>query len=365
MKSNDIVQHLALKLPELTDKFTTNLSVISITRSGTTVTAQTSAAHNLAVGAQVNIQGAKTPLTVASLTRAGTVGTLVTDNNHDLTEGYSTRVELTGAAEAEFVGTFTILTVSNRKTVTFTMVDAGPTVATGSPLLLNGSSAYQSYNGLYAVTTTPASDTFTYEIANSTIYTPAAGTITARMKPRISAAVDPRRLVEAYTKQNDAADLWAFVVIGDVSASKSREIQSDATANIQRSNTFRQQCVFPFSVFVFFPTSHQIHARQARDDAEDLFPLLCQSLLFKKFDSYLYRGAQNPVVFVDHGFFAYNKAHYVHVFNFETVADLTFNDTIGYDVDVAFRDIDTNINLGHGTGVEVLTANINLDDVPL
>ena len=42
---------------------------------------------------------------------------------------------------------------------------------------------------------------------------------------------------------------------------------------------------------------------------------------------------------------------------------MTFGDTIGYDTDVAFRDIDLTIGVDVGTGV--LTADIDLDDVIL
>ncbi len=362
MKASDIVQRLALRLPALTDKFTTNFVVSSLTRSGTTVTVTTSAAHGIAVGQQANISGAKTPLTIAALTRSGVIGTLVTDNRHDMTETFSTTVEVSGAIEAEFNGTFTILTIPNRKTITFTMVDSGPTTATGTPLLLNGSSELQLYNGLHAVTVVPTTTAFEYEITDTTLYTPAAGTIVARTNPRVSAAVSIERLVEAYTAQ-PTGEMWAFVVLGDVSASKSRHIDSDAVDNIQRSNEYRQQLLYPFSVLVFFPTSNTIAAREARDDAEDIFPFLCQSLLSDKLSSGLTVGAQNPIIFTDHGFVAYNKAVYIHGFNFQTVADLTFDDTIGYDLDVAFRDIDVTINVDVGTGV--MTATIDLDDVLL
>jgi hypothetical protein len=363
MKASEIVQQLATYLPVLTDLFTTNVTISTLTLSGSTVTAQCDADHNLTVGQQVNVTGAESPISISSLTRSGTVGTLVTDTPHDFTEGFSTTVKIAAAVEAEFVGEFTILSVPNRKTVTFTMADSGATVATGFPLLLNGFSKYQTFNGLVRVTAVPATDQFQYEITTTPPLPYAlTGDMVARTKPRISAAVDPARLVEYYTSQ-PRSDLWAFVVLGDVVASKSRDIQSDATANIQRGNYYRQQLIQPFSVFVFWPTNEEIAARDARDSAEDLFPLICKSLLGRKFDSRLYCGAQNPVVFVDHGYIDYRKSVYIHTYNFQTVADITFNDTIGYGDDVAFRDI--NLSMGVSTGDEPLTASIDLDDIPL
>lgn len=363
MKANDIVQQLALLLPVLTDKFTDNFSISSLVRSGTTVTATTTGAHGQAVGQQVNIIGAQAPIATTSLTRSGVIGTLVTATNHDFSEGFSTSVKISGAVEAEFNGAFTILTVPNRKTVTFTMADSGATTATGTPLLLNGASALQSYNGLHNITVVPSTTIFEFEIADTTLGTPATGTISARTQPRISGAVDPTALLEAYTAQADQDKLWAFVVLEDVAASKSRQIDSDAVDNIQRSNQYRQQTINPFSVYIFFPTSTQVAARDARDDAQDLFRPLCQSLLFSKLDSGLAVGAQNTIIFNTHGFFAYNKSVYVHMYSFETVADLTFEDTVRHDIDVAFRDIDLTIGVNVGTGV--ITADIDLDDVLL
>lgn len=364
MKANDIVNQLAVVLPTLTDKLTTNFSITSLTRSGSTVTATTDVAHGLAVSNQVNIVGAKTPLVISSLTRSGTIGTLVTTNNHDMTPGFSTSAELSGSNEAEFNGTFVILTVPNRKTVTFTMVDSGATTATGSPLLVNGSSYLQQYNGLKSVATVPTTTTFTYAITDTTLFTPASGTILGRTKPRISAAVDNEAAVKAYTAQS-VNKLWLFVVIGDVTASKDRSTGSDAVSNLQSGDDYRQQLIYPFTAIVFFPSKTEIAGRLVRDDAEDLFRPLCRSLLGAKLDSGLFAAAQNPINFVDHGTGNYTGSYYMHVYNFATVADLTFDDTIGYSDDVAFRDIVMNMTLDIGTKEDALTANIDLDNINL
>lgn len=360
MKAVDIVAQLAAKLPKLSDKFTTNISVTSLTNVGVTATADTATAHGLVIGDSVNITGAESPITINSLTRAGVVGTLVTATPHDLTEETSGTVDISGAVEAEFSGIFTILTVIDRNTVTFTMTDAGAVVATGTPQLLNGFSIYQGYNGLFAVASAPTTTQFTYTLITTPPLTTATGTIIARTAPRISSGISQDRCLEAYTTQ--AGDnLWAYVILGDVVASKSRKIDSDAVANLQTGEDYRQQLIQPFMVMVVIPTVTEIAGRVARDLAEDLFPPICKSLLLSKFDSGLRVGSQNPVAFVDHGFAAYNTAFYVHTYAFEQVADLTFDDTVGYPDNVAFRDIDTNIFLDPGTGENTIEANVNLD----
>ena len=163
MRASDIVNQIASILPGLVDDFTNNLAVASLARNGTTVTGTTTGAHGLTVGKQVNIVGALTPLTCA-ITRNGIVGTLITDEDHDITENAGFDVQIDGATEAEFNGTFGLLKVPNRRTVTFLMDDAGPVLATGAPVLLNGASPLQQYNGLQEVTAIPSATQFEYEI---------------------------------------------------------------------------------------------------------------------------------------------------------------------------------------------------------
>jgi len=359
MKAADVVQQLALRLPQHTDKFTTNVSVTSLTQSGGVATAETSTAHGLTVGAQVNIAGAKVPLVISSLARSGTVGTLVTSTPHDLSEGYSTTVETTGATEVEFNGTFTLRTVPDRYTVTFTMADAGATTATGSPLLLGATNYLNQYNGLHEVASVPDTTHFTFTVP-ATVGSPAYGTIAARTLPRVSAVVSEEVVLDAYTKQGPDK-LWAFVVLGDVTANRSRQTETDAVQDTQRGQYYRAQLIQPMSVYVIVPSALENAARSARDLCEELLQPITQSILFKRFSTYLTVNQRGPLQFVGHGFAAYSRAYYMHAYEFQQLADLTFEDTVGYDDDVAFRDIGLSLTPQQGNQVEVLTASINLD----
>lgn len=362
MRASDIILQLAAKLPALVDDFTTSFSVTSLTRSGTTVTATTSAAHGLAVGNAVNIVGSQTPITITSIDRVGVVATMVTAADHDMTEGAFTEVEISGATEAEFNGTFTLLRVLNRRTITFQVADSGPTSATGSPLLLNGSSPLQSYNGLKEVTTVPSTTTFTYEITDTTLFSPASGTITAKTLPRISGAATDERALASYSKQA-GDDAWLYVVMNDVVANKSRTLDIDGTDNIQRTNHFKQFASQTVSLYVFIPTSRQISGRSARDRAEELLKPICQSILFAKFDSLLTAAQYNALMFNEAGFHGYNTAFYIHRYTFEMTLLFGIDDTIGADEDVAFRDID--MSQLHDVGTGEINTLIDLDDEPL
>lgn len=362
MRASDVVTQLAVLLPQLTNAFTTEVAVRSLARSGTTVTATCDDPHNLEPGHGVNISGAVVPIPISDLSRSGTTGTLVTSTAHDLTEAVAPTVEIEGANEAVFNDTFDVIEVVNRKTITFTMADAGATSGTGSPVLLGAESALRNYNTLYQVLETPTPTKFTFVHSVTSLPNP-VGTLVARIRPRISVAVTPDRAVDSYTKQG-VGEFWLFVVLEDVFASKDRGTMSDAVAFQGRGAEFRQQVVQPFSLYLFVPVSSSLSGQSGRDQAEDLFRPICKSLLFSRFDSGLYSENQGTVQFVSHGTFRYDSATYIHAFSFQQVVDLTFEDTVGPDLDVAFRDIALTLVPQLG-GTETLVSSIDLDDEPL
>ena len=373
IRSADIVTQLAVRLPQLTDRITNDVPVNSLTRSGTLITAACDEKHGLKVNQGVAIVGAKTPIVISTFTRSGAVGTITTATDHDRTLNLASTVKTnlsktvltSGATESEFNGTFTMNQVVNRRTILVAMTDAGPTAATGSPILEDGESLLRDYNTTFPVAEVLDEVTFKFVQSDTTIPSP-IGTITARTKPRITLAVDIQRAIASYTEQK-IDELWLYVVLEEVFASKDRGERSDAVSNRTRGTEFRQQVVQPITLYLFVPVSGSVSGQLGRDEAEDLFRPLCRSLLFSSFDSGLAVGAQNPVQFVSHGAFRYNTAVYVHAFGFQQVADLTFDDTVGADLDIAFREIDFTMfpDVDGGTGVSSLTATIDLDDTPL
>ena len=285
MIAADIVNQLMIRLPQFTDKFTNDISIASITRSGTLMTVLCNSEHGLEVGDAFIITGTDTPITISSLTRAGVIGTLITAENHDLTNPVAPTIRITCATESEFNDTFTLINVDNRKTIRFTMEDSGATVATGSPLLRDAESYLRDYNSIYQVESVLNDASFTFIHSVSGLPNP-MGTIIARTSPRISASIDIDRAIDAYTK-HEVDEYWSFVVLGDVNASQSRQIESDAIDNQQRNVNYRQQIIEPFTVYVFIPVKNEIAAADARDEASILFRSITRSLLFSKFDTEL------------------------------------------------------------------------------
>jgi hypothetical protein len=365
MKASDIIRQLKAVLPQFTDKFTTNLSVSSLTRSGTTITAVTTTNHGLSTNDYANIVGAKSPTTINTLTQTGGVATAVTATDHDLTLnetevhlGREVFVEISGANESDYNGTHKLLSVPNRTTFTYELVSTAPTPATGSPILETYGLGYVGWHQITKVNDT----TFTYQ-TTETPNSPAIGTIEARINVRVSGALNLEEAEAAYTAQQ-VDELMGFVVVGDKTANKDRVVESDAVATMGRGEEYRQLVIQPFSVYCIFPATGSIAARQERDDADDLVVPFCKSLLRVPFSSGFTETAFSNTVFSGDRFATYNKAIYVHEYAFETTGWIVYEDTVDPEYSVAFRDIELDFKstLREEAGI-IMTANINLDEI--
>lgn len=364
MKTSEIIDNLKKRLPTLTPLFSAVQIITSLTTSAGIATAITATAHSLALNETAVIEGAQADVAITALTRSGTVGSLETTTDHDVTNGLKTII-IAGANESEFNGTFNIIQVQNRRNLTFTMIDLGPTVATGTLLLVDGESPLRAYNGLQTITSVPTTTSFTFSLGFDLL--PATGSPQVQSKIRISGAAQFERALRAYTKQ-PTNDLWMWVVLGDTVGSKDRNTQDDAITRMSRKSQgqdYKQSIIQSFSIYVFIPTKNDIAARAARDLSEDLFVPINNCILFFSFDSGLKLTRNTASTFVSHGVQIYNAAFYVHAYNYEQVVDLTYNDTVGDDPSVAFRDITFSISTDPGTQEDPLINNIDLDDEPL
>lgn len=363
MKIQDVVLKLYEELPKHTDKFTASLGIQSITTSSGKAIVTTTTSHELSTGDIVTIGGVNNPISILSMVRNGIFVSVETSIDHDLTENYQDTVIIDGANEPEFNGEFTLVKVPNRRNFVFQKDDSGATTSTGVPELLNGTGL--GYNGIYQVTVTSATQ-FEYDLQAPTGGDGIVDSAKLTVGYRITGAVSVDRALDIYTKKGND-ELWAFVVLGNVVANKDRENLSDAIYVYGGTGTqYRQQLIQPLSVYVVAPSTESVSGSPQRDEMEDLFPAFSKSLLGVAFDSKLAQNAYYRIVFDQHGFRDYNTAYYVHEFRFQSVADLTFADTIGESYNVAFRDItlkmSTNLMNENSPNLDV---NINLDDEPI
>lgn len=363
IKAKTIIAQLQGILSAQTDLFTeSDISVTSLSRSGTTVTAVTSVDHKLSTGRFIAVKDALSPIAITSIIRVGTTATVTTATDHDFTENFDMVTEISGADQSEYNGTFPIATVPNRRTFTFTVPGSPVTPATGTIFSLNNLST--GYNGRHTVTVVDPT-TFTYEITE-TPDSPAQGTIVMRAGLRISGAVSMQTAVDAYTTQGDD-ELWGFVVLGDVFVSKDRKIATDLIATFAAGDDQYQMLACPFSIFVIVPTTDSLSGREARDQMEDVAVAFFKSLLGVKPDTVLTSGAQYTTVFSGHRFVAFFKAYYIHEFLFESSVQITPDDIVDPDFNVAFRDISLDfLNPNETDGDDIIMeAEINLDDTEI
>ena len=378
MKSSDIVAQLQNLLPGQTTRLSSRVAV-SLAWLNLTVTGTTVEPHGLATGDAVVIEGMEWPIKVTG-TRNAVAGslkaTLVTSIDHDLTEGIlplnaakNPYVTLSGDSDSDWNVDAVVTSIDNRRTLQIEL-PARPSADTTANTVLNDSGApYKGLNRSYTVR----------EVTELTFIVQApfglgageaapAGTQFVHSAPRVSAAASPERAIQAYTSQK-TEELWAFVVLGDVTASKSREMDSDAIDNQITDDTFRQQIAQPFSIYVMFPATHSIGGAEPKDLAQDLMLPICRSVLGTKFSSGLSNDKQGSVQFGGHGEFLYDGPLYVHQYAFQQTVDLLFPDTVGPSVDVAFRNINLTVfpalGLDDTADTAISETLLDLDDVQL
>lgn len=364
MKARDVEQRLQIQLPTLTDKFTNEVAIDSITSSGTTATATTASAHGLTAGKQYMVVGTNAPIAITSIERAGIIATVTTTTDHDLTEAFFTQVVLSGAVEAEFNGTFTLLTVPNRRKFTIGVANSGPTSATGSPLLQEPGEAF-GYDGLITVLTTPTSTTFTYTISRAQTEPAVGDDMRVIVDFRIYSAIDEARANKVFEPRdiNNQGQLVLVVVLGDVLASRDRLTQNDAVSSGGPSGSNKQQVIEVVSCLVYRKTTEETSGADARDDMQDTVKDIIRSLVGFRPPPGFAVDSGNVLKFVNHAVFDYSTALYTHVVQFQLETEINTEDLNITPFSVAFRDIAMTLN--NTQGDEEITAAIDLDDEPL
>lgn len=365
MKADFIIRQLYDTMPFLNDYFSDSINVLSLTRLGSTVTVTTNTSHGLVTGNYVSIVGAKNPTRIVSLTRVGNIVTAITDQDHDLTEEWFPNVEITGANESEYNGTFPLLSVPNRLTFTYRITGSPVSPATTSTEILLLTAGIGNYNGRFLVNVIN-NTRFTYELTPPFPYTPPMGNIKLKKNIRISGAATIDRAVESYTKQPNNK-LWAFVVLEDTNVNKDRFVRNDAIATRTPADDWRMRLIKNFSIYVFAPSVEGIAARTERDLMEDIEVDLYKSILSIKIPSPFTEPTWSLVTPVANGVFEYNKAYYVHRFQFQTSVDIVKADTAFNPFTRAFRDLDLNYFdfTDQNNGQIIANAYVNLDDEPI
>lgn len=361
MKIADIVNQIALVIPNYTDYFGTVLSITSISASGGVATVMTASAHGLATGRAATLAGVETRTPISAVAASGLNYTFDTSADHDLTFGWQENdtIELGGFTDPAWNTTYSLKSSDNRREFKVQSAETAPTL-NGNEYLLEPD-RIDGINGLYSVTVT---GTTTFTIAgsfNDGTYTPVNGKVS--LNPRVAGTIDVDRSLEEYTKQS-VNDFWIFVEPIDASVSKDRNAYSDATATIAAGQEMRTRIIDGFTVYIYAPTSAQIAGVEALDICRhDLLLPMMRTLYGTKFDTGLANSEGDfRTILTNHGVAAYNKAFLVYRYEFEVASDLTDSDTVLPSGTRAFRDIDYTLAVG---GDDAPTMDIDVIDLDI
>lgn len=308
------------------------IEITSLTKSGDTITAVTSEDHGFIVNSkfEIKIWGAKQQLY---------------NQNAIVVASTPTSTSFTYTIKGETISPATTVNkiycqALNNKNVFFFEVENNPTTpATGTIYQLlswNGG-----YNGAKTITLVDP-DTFTYILDISPLNSPAQGTITVDYGTKVDGAVNLTRAIESYTSQSQNV-YWAFVVINPTVASKNRKELTNATTVIMDGQRYEQNVLYNFDIFVFIPSGDSVAGAEEFDDAQDLLRPILKSVAGVSFDSPLNEhdsGTYTKVTFSNEGFERYEKAFYIHRFNFNVTGYILNPDIVDEFDSYAFRGVD-------------------------
>ncbi len=356
MKAIDIVAQLQAELPKYDNRFNTTVGISSLVAVGNVVTATTSTAHGLSNGDATTITGAKVETPISSLTLLNGIVTATTSADHDLTLETGATATVEGATEADYNGTFNLVSVKNRREFQYAISTTPSSPATGTLL----EDRIDGYNGRFTITVTGIT-TFTYTVTFAPTGVAKVTNAFVNTLPRIARVINFEHAQNAYTAQNDQA-FWAMVSLQDVTVSRDRNLLSDQTINLMKNQERRIDTIRRVNVDVFFPTSNEYSGGKARDEAEDVAVALVASLVGWQVPSDYSDDSGYLLGLNGHLAAEFNKAYYAHRYVFETREDITAPDTFQED-DRAFRDVALLIN--NDFDKVIASATVDLDEEPL
>lgn len=346
-----IVRHLQVYLPKITNLFTNETSVDSTIVAGSPQTLRiTLNNHGYSVGNNiVTVNGLLDNGINAVSQSTEPDGTKIlrytTNVNHDLTEDYTDnltngQIELRGFTDSQFNGFFDLYGVPSANT--FEIVNDNIPTLNGNEVLRENRSI--GVNDIFEITAIPDANTIDIELTGRPEFD-IKDVFDLRVMNRLNSyridyCADWQRAQDKYTKQSDQDNLWLYVIMEDVLASKDRRIESDASQTNTYQNTQRIKNIGTFSINVIIPTKNDIGGGDAvqlsYETLYEIFLKVLSGVPFETFDN-----AKYVTTMISHGPVAYEKAYYAHNFTFEQVYEVVNEDmwTNNFYESVAFRRI--------------------------
>lgn len=339
-KLDDIIAQIQSQITKYTNDFNSESSITGASISGGTMTLRLSA--DVDTDTYVNVSGVYGETAVSGVT-ANTVA-----DQYDL--GFATEHDLTYSDDekdygeprvVEFVGDFEgqypLIDVMGATGITI----ESDTVPTGSFYLLED----RGYSGRKAVTfTDPKTICYTVDQA----VTPHLKNATVQSNIRIDGASSPEDIADLI--ENEAVPLTQktlFVIINPTRVSKDRNVFSDSISRKEWKDDLQTEVVQTFSVFCVIPTQNDITPRSAINYSYTLRGYLVKCLHGAQFDSGFGDDGKFLCGYIGDDGAQYNKAYYIHRYDFETVFNIENSDALAIESARAFREFEIGVKLEH------------------
>ena len=323
MKIREIEEQLRTYLPMFVDYFSTWNPITSYTSVTNTTTIVGTTIHNLIVGDVVSFKDVLFPNPITSLTQVDGVGTLITTYPTDITHPYKETVTISGATETSYNGTFDIVSVINRSTITFTIDSGAPVTATGSPILTE--SGLARYNNLFNVVSVPTATSFTFTNVSEDFVSTGTPTFNIYKDNRIAGDITPERATASYSKQDDG-DFWMFIVSEDSVASDSRAVNSDFVQEYVSGDFYRNLTQEKFALYVYVPAIAVITPVDAQDICRNELKMALIKTLAGFFPAKLFYNDYQGTYYISDEFHDYTTSYYVHKFTFAAQVTVALED---------------------------------------
>jgi hypothetical protein len=347
MQAVDVVNRLKEVVGKYNEDFVDLISVSSLTRSGTTATLVTTTNHNLISGDYITVRDAVNPITITSLTRVDDIVTVVTatptnlvdPSKYDINLRNSLTVTISGADPSEYNGTFQLLTVADdRLTFTYKITTTPATPATTEGFFLQPD--FDGYNGYKQVTVVNPT-TFTYTVPDN-LQSPAQGTIQVVSASRIAWGATIDRVKEFHEADiNRVQQNWMYVVLGSEVVYKDGTAASNIDSAVLQNQDYFFEPYQDISVYIYLPNGDtDILGGFVSDKARSLRNLVIKAIANFSFNSDLVEEQYQPTLYVGNEEDDYNKAFYVHRYDFAAKGFVQHQDTIDIDPGVPLDNID-------------------------
>ena len=319
-----IIEHLQEYLPQLTDVFSTKLSVTAEIIAGSPqVLKLTSAGYGLQAGQKIIISNSliNNPITAIQFYDTEHVIRFTTNQKHDLTEGYDKnlfdgKIRLLGFVNPDLNNDFELVSVPSQTMFEIQYNYAEHFELSGNEILTE--KIENGFNGIQTITSVDENAIYINLTGYRQFEVGAIPQIESIINVKMDVVIDEQTARSLYQ-----GGYHLFLIMEKGVSGKNRAINSDANQLNQGGSEQRQEIINEFSVNIFVPTINELTGANAIDWCwtimlENILNCL-QGVNFSTFDD-----TNNLVSLLGHGSIIYNKAYYEHSYTFQFVYEITY-----------------------------------------